>query len=276
MGFTPRLNEELAQSSLYVMSSRREGFPMVLLEAMGVGLPVVSFDCPTGPRDIVREGVDGHVVPDGDKDALAAAMSELMTDEARRKAFGAAALEGAARYDIATIAAPLGGAVRGARGRQGAGRQHGDGAGGLAAQAEDRRATAAGTSSITRQSIPASMSASCSSASGHHAATSSPAWCATRTHAAVSRSMNESTWAATTATPRCAPAAIALRSGKRIQVKQAERQRGRALAHDQQCGRVEARDTSSCRRVCSPRKQVGDERRRSFARAGAAHPRATS
>ena len=105
MGFTPRLNEELAQSSLYVMSSRREGFPMVLLEAMGIGLPVVSFDCPTGPRDIVREGVDGHVVPDGDKDALAAAMSELMADEARRKAYGAAALEGAARYDIATIAA---------------------------------------------------------------------------------------------------------------------------------------------------------------------------
>jgi glycosyltransferase involved in cell wall biosynthesis len=98
------LNEELAQSSLYVMSSRREGFPMVLLEAMGVGLPVVSFDCPTGPRDIVREGVDGHVVPDGDADALAAAMSALMADGDRRKAFGAAAVEGAARYDIAEIA----------------------------------------------------------------------------------------------------------------------------------------------------------------------------
>ena len=81
MGFTPRLHDELAQASLYVMSSRREGFPMVLLEAMGVGLPVVSFDCPTGPRDIVREGVDGHVVPDGDGDALAAAMSGLMADD---------------------------------------------------------------------------------------------------------------------------------------------------------------------------------------------------
>src|SRR3954453_11312985 len=104
MGFTDRLHEEFANSSLYVMSSRKEGFPMVLLEAMGVGLPVVSYDCPTGPRDIIREGVDGHVVPDGDGDALAAALSSLMDDAERRKAFGAAAVEGAARYDIAAIA----------------------------------------------------------------------------------------------------------------------------------------------------------------------------
>jgi glycosyltransferase involved in cell wall biosynthesis len=104
MGFTSKLHEEFASSSLYVMSSRKEGFPMVLLEAMGVGLPVVSYDCPTGPRDIIREGVDGYVVPDGDGDALAAAMGRLMDDAEARKAFGAAAVEGAARYDIASIA----------------------------------------------------------------------------------------------------------------------------------------------------------------------------
>jgi glycosyltransferase involved in cell wall biosynthesis len=104
MGFTNKLHEEFANSGLYVMSSRREGFPMVLLEAMGVGLPVVSYDCPTGPRDIIREGVDGHVVPDGDGDALAAALSGLMADEARRRAYGAAAVEGAKRYDLSAIA----------------------------------------------------------------------------------------------------------------------------------------------------------------------------
>jgi len=104
MGFTSKLHEEFADSSLYVMSSRHEGFPMVLLEAMSAGLPVVSYDCPTGPRDIVREGVDGYVVPDGDGDALAAALGRLMDDVDLRKAFGAAAVEGAARYDIATIA----------------------------------------------------------------------------------------------------------------------------------------------------------------------------
>jgi glycosyltransferase involved in cell wall biosynthesis len=104
MGYTPSLQDELASASIYVMSSRREGFPMVLLEAMSVGLPVVSFDCPTGPRDIVREGVDGHVVPNGNRHALAAALGGLMADPDRRKAFGAAAVEGAARYDIVRIA----------------------------------------------------------------------------------------------------------------------------------------------------------------------------
>jgi glycosyltransferase involved in cell wall biosynthesis len=104
MGFTSKLHEEFSNSSLYVMSSRKEGFPMVLLEAMGVGLPVVSYDCPTGPRDIIRDGVDGYVVPDGDGDALAAAMSRLMNDPDARRSFGSAAVEGAARYDLAAIA----------------------------------------------------------------------------------------------------------------------------------------------------------------------------
>ena len=78
---------------------------MVLLEAMGVGLPVVSVDCETGPRDIIREGVDGHVVPEEDTAALAAAIGGLIADTDRRRAFGAAALETAARYDAAQIAA---------------------------------------------------------------------------------------------------------------------------------------------------------------------------
>jgi glycosyltransferase involved in cell wall biosynthesis len=103
--FSDHLYDEFAQSSLYVMTSRREGFPMVLLEAMSVGLPIVSVDCYTGPRDIVTDGVDGRIVPEDDKPALVQAMSELMADDAKRKAFGAAALEAATRYEPAQIAA---------------------------------------------------------------------------------------------------------------------------------------------------------------------------
>jgi glycosyltransferase involved in cell wall biosynthesis len=105
MGFTDRLHDELARASLYVMTSRVEGFPMVLLEAMGVGLPVVSVDCYTGPSDIVTDGVDGRIVPEEDRPALVEAMSELMGDDARRKAFGVRALEAAGRYELGDITA---------------------------------------------------------------------------------------------------------------------------------------------------------------------------
>jgi glycosyltransferase involved in cell wall biosynthesis len=104
-GFSDRLHDELARASLYVMTSRREGFPMVLLEAMGVGLPVVSVDCYTGPRDIVTDGVDGRIVPEDDRGALVEAMNELMADEEKRRRFSAAALHAAARYDRDRIAA---------------------------------------------------------------------------------------------------------------------------------------------------------------------------
>jgi len=89
---------------VYVMTSRQEGFPMVLLEAMGAGLPVVSVDCHTGPRDIVTDGVDGRIVPEDDEDALVAAVDALIADAGTRRAYGAAALETAARYEPSAIA----------------------------------------------------------------------------------------------------------------------------------------------------------------------------
>ena len=104
-GNSPRLREELAKASLFVMTSRREGFPMVLLEAMSVGLPVIAYDCPTGPRDIISEGVDGSIVPDGETELLAAALAELLDAEDRRRRYAVAALEKAATFDIAVIAA---------------------------------------------------------------------------------------------------------------------------------------------------------------------------
>lgn len=82
---TKQIGEEYVKSSLLVMSSHYEGFPMVMIEAMACGLPVVSFDYKCGPKDIIQHGINGLLVPDGDVKALANAMMEVMADEAYRR-----------------------------------------------------------------------------------------------------------------------------------------------------------------------------------------------
>ncbi|MFI6336279.1 glycosyltransferase family 4 protein [Streptomyces sp. NPDC050535] len=94
----------MAQSSILAMSSRMESFGMALVEAMRVGLPVVSTDCPHGPGEIISHGVDGLLVPPGDVDALAAALLELIDDEPRRRRMGREGLLKGARYDPEPIA----------------------------------------------------------------------------------------------------------------------------------------------------------------------------
>lgn len=82
---TSRIGEEYARSSLAVMSSNYEGFPMVMIEAMAGGLPVVSFDFKCGPKDIIEHGVNGMLVPNGDIPGLAQALMQVMGDGAYRK-----------------------------------------------------------------------------------------------------------------------------------------------------------------------------------------------
>jgi glycosyltransferase involved in cell wall biosynthesis len=102
-GPTDDVPGEMAQASIYVLSSRFEGFPLVLLEAMSKGMAVVAFDCPTGPADIIDDHRNGLLVPAKDVDALGAALMEMVEDEQLRRRCGAAAIETARDYTMAAV-----------------------------------------------------------------------------------------------------------------------------------------------------------------------------
>jgi glycosyltransferase involved in cell wall biosynthesis len=95
----------LRRAELFVLSSTLEGFPMALVEAMACGLPVIATEYHEGVREIVRDGIDGLVVPPGDPAALAAALDRLMADPAARGRLGARAAETAARFGVAPVMA---------------------------------------------------------------------------------------------------------------------------------------------------------------------------
>lgn len=97
-GRVGNVGEWYERADLFVLSSRYEGFPNVLLEAMAAGCACVAFDCDTGPRDIIEPGVDGMLVPAEDTTALAAAMERLMTNDALRAQLGYAALSVRERF----------------------------------------------------------------------------------------------------------------------------------------------------------------------------------
>lgn len=93
------------RADLYVMSSRFEGFPNTLVEAMAHGVPAVSFDCETGPSDIIRHEVDGLLVPAQDRAGLNEALSRLMGDATLRTRFAARAVEVRERFSLSRVAA---------------------------------------------------------------------------------------------------------------------------------------------------------------------------
>ena len=99
-GPTTDIQREYVNSSLFVFTSRFEGFGMVLVEAMVCGLPVVSFACPCGPKDIVRDGEDGFLVENGNIDELVQQLMKLMVDHRLRTAFARHAQQNAQRFNI--------------------------------------------------------------------------------------------------------------------------------------------------------------------------------
>lgn len=100
---TDNIEEEYLQSSIFVFSSRFEGFGMALLEAMSYGLPSISFDCPCGPKDIINNDVDGILVKNGDALALAQAITRLARDPEKMKHLSNDSIQIAQKYDIKVI-----------------------------------------------------------------------------------------------------------------------------------------------------------------------------
>ena len=90
-------------SSIYLMTSRFEGLPMVLIEAQTCGLPIVSLDCDYGPRHIIEDGVTGRLIPYNDDNAMVDAICELIDNQDKRQQMGKAALIASQRYTPESI-----------------------------------------------------------------------------------------------------------------------------------------------------------------------------
>lgn len=102
-GSVDNMTEKMTEYSIYAMSSVTECFPMVLLEALSVGLPVVSYDCPNGPRNIITSNMDGLIVENQNPEALAQGLIQLIGNEDRRKEMGDHAKRNSVRFETESV-----------------------------------------------------------------------------------------------------------------------------------------------------------------------------
>lgn len=98
-GVTDNIRIVYDNASFYVMSSRYEGFGMVLIEAQSRGLPIVSFDCPSGPAEIIQDGINGYLVQNADIEMLSYKIDLLINDKSLRRDFSKNALISAKRFE---------------------------------------------------------------------------------------------------------------------------------------------------------------------------------
>ena len=101
--FTEHIREEYLRSSVFVLTSRFEGFSLVLLEASQNGLPSVAFDCPFGPSDLIEDGQSGFLVPNGDTKAFVERLESLLDNESLRQCFSQHAINYVQKFRVNTI-----------------------------------------------------------------------------------------------------------------------------------------------------------------------------
>ena len=105
MGFRSDVDQLMQQASIFVLSSRFEGLPMVLLEAMSQGMACIAYDCITGPSDMIQHEENGLLIEDQNKEAMVEGIKTLIENEALRKKLGKNAVASIDNYSIENIAA---------------------------------------------------------------------------------------------------------------------------------------------------------------------------
>ena len=104
LGRTADVPSVLRDGSIYVLSSRYEGFSLTICEAMSCGLPIVTFDCPSGPAELVKNGTNGYIINKvGDIHSMAEYLSQLMDDEKQRSVFGKESYKMSDNYSLDSV-----------------------------------------------------------------------------------------------------------------------------------------------------------------------------
>ena len=102
-GFAENIEEEYKKASVYVLSSRNEGFPMVLLEAMSFSLPIVAFSCKAGVKEMVIDGYNGYLANPNDVKGLSAKIKEMLSDEEKMRKMGENSMKHVQNFDTDSI-----------------------------------------------------------------------------------------------------------------------------------------------------------------------------